>query len=197
MSLNRSSADIDDMRRIVLLAMALFVLNVFHSSAQKASVSTNLLDYACLGTFNVEASYSLSRHWSLTASVRYNPFTFYKGEQRQFQYRQQSYAVGVRAWPWHSYSGWWFAGKVRYQEYNVGGIFTRETEEGDKAGLSVCAGYSLMISRHFNVEFGLGLWSGAAWYRKYSCQSCGLTIEDGRKWFLHPDDLMISLAYVF
>lgn len=185
------------MRRIVLLAMALFVLNVFHSSAQKASVSTNLLDYACLSTFNVEASYSLSRHWSLTASVRYNPFTFYKGEQRQFQYRQQSYAVGVRAWPWHSYSGWWFAGKVRYQEYNVGGIFTRETEEGDKAGLSVCAGYSLMISRHFNVEFGLGLWSGAAWYRKYSCQSCGLTIEDGRKWFLHPDDLMISLAYVF
>jgi hypothetical protein len=185
------------MRRIVLLAMALFVLNVFHSSAQKASVSTNLLDYACLGTFNVEASYSLSRHCSITASVRYNPFTFYKGEQRQFQYRQQSYAVGVRAWPWHSYSGWWFAGKVRYQEYNVGGIFTRETEEGDKAGLSVCAGYSLMISRHFNVEFGLGLWSGAAWYRKYSCQSCGLTIEDGRKWFLHPDDLMISLAYVF
>lgn len=186
------------MRRIVLIAVAFLLLHADPSSAQKVSVSTNLLDYICLGTFNVDASYSLSQHWSIVAGARYNPFTFHKGDaERQFQYRQQSYSLGVRAWPWHTFSGWWFAGKLRYQEYNIGGILSRDTEEGDRAGIGLYAGYTYMISRHFNIEFGLGAWSGAAWYRKYSCPVCGFTIENGRKWFLHPDDFMVSLAYVF
>ncbi len=185
------------MRKTIIIA-ALFLLQTFTVSAQKASVSTNLLDYACLGTFNAEFSYSLTQHWSMTAGCRYNPFTFRKGDpDRQFQYRQQAYSLGVRAWPWHSFSGWWFAGKLKYQEYNHGGLVSRETEEGDRAGAGLYAGYTHMISRHFNLEFGLGVWSGYAWYRKYSCPMCGLTVENGRKWFLLPDELMISLAYVF
>ena len=168
------------------------------SFAQKFSLSTNILDYACLGTMNLDASYSLSRRWSIVAGARYNPFTFNEGDpDEQFQYRQQSYAVGARMWPWHSYSGWGLAGKLRYQEYNHGGLLSRETEEGDRLGIGLYAGYTHMISRHFNVEFGLGLWGGSAWYRRYTCPMCGLTVESGRKWFVLPDDLMISFAYVF
>lgn len=186
------------MRNIALTAVVFLMLHVLPSPAQNVSLSTNLLDYVCLGTLNAEASYSVSQHWSITAGARYNPFTFHKGDQeRQFQYRQQSYSLGVRAWPWHSLSGWWFAGKLRYQEYNFGGIVSREAEEGDRAGLGLYAGYTYMISRHFNIEFGIGLWGGSAWYRKYTCPLCGFTEEQGRKWFLLPDDLMISLAYVF
>jgi hypothetical protein len=94
-------------------------------------------------------------------------------------------------------SGWWFAGKARYQEYNSGGIVSREAEEGDRVGLGLYSGYTYMLSKHLNLEFGLGLWGGTSWYRRYSCSYCGLTLERGRKWFLLPDDLMISLAYVF
>lgn len=186
------------MKRIVSVAVVFMMLCVNHSSAQRVSIATNLLDYACLGTFNVEASYSLSRHWSLTAGAKYNPFTFYEGDSsRQFQYRQQSYALGVRLWPWHSLSGWWFASKLRYQEYNHGGILSRKTEEGDRVGLGFYAGYTYMLSRHLNIEFGLGLWGGASWYKRYSCPFCGLTLNHGRKCFVLPDDVMISLAYVF
>lgn len=186
------------MKKVISLAAALLLCSYNPVSAQRISLSTNLLDYVSLGTFNVEASYTLSRHWSLSASARYNPFTFHKGDpDRQFQYRQQSYALGVRLWPWHSMSGWWFAGKVRYQEYNHGGILSRESEEGDRAGLGLYSGYTYMLSRHFNLEFGLGVWGGSSWYRRYSCPYCGLTVQRGRKWFLLPDDVMISLAYVF
>lgn len=186
------------MKRNICIIMSLLLLHVLPTSAQKASVSTNLVDYMCLGTLNVEASYSMSQHWSITAGARYNPFTFHKGNpDRQFQYRHQTYSVGARAWPWHSYSGWWFAAKVQFQEYNHGGLFSQETEEGDRGGLGLSAGYAHMLSRHFNLEFGLGFWSGYAWYRKYSCPACGLTIDNGRKWFLLPDNLMISLSYVF
>ena len=186
------------MRRLFMICAACLTLISMPSYAQSVSVSTNLIDYACLGTLNIEASYSLSQHWSLTACARYNPFTFRKGEaDRQFQYRQQSYAFGARFWPWHTFSGWWLASKLRYQEYNHGGIFSRDAEEGDRGGIGLSAGYTYMISRNLNVEFGLGAWSGMSWYRRYSCPVCGLTVEKGRKWFLLPDDVMISLAYVF
>ena len=185
------------MRRFIVTAL-LAVLSSLIMSAQKLSISTNLIDYACLGTLNAEVSYTMSQHWSLTAGVKYNPFTFHKSDaDRQFQNRQQSYALGVRYWPWHSLSGWWISGRVRYQEYNRGGLISRETEEGDKVGLGLSAGYTYMISKHFNMEFGIGVWGGRAWSRRFSCPVCGLTVKDGKKWFLFPDDFMISFAYVF
>lgn len=186
------------MRRVIWIGILWLFIGVFHSGAQNVSVSTNLLDYASLATLNVEASYAVAQHWSLVAGARYNPFTFHKGDaDSQFQYRQQSYALGARFWLWHSFSGWWMSAKTRYQEYNQGGIISDVTEEGDRVGMSISAGYTYMLSRHFNLEFGLGAWGGMSWYRKYSCPVCGLTVDVGRKWFLLPDDVMISVAYVF
>ena len=185
-------------RFAIILAVAAFAISSLKSEAQTVSLSTNLLDYACLGTLNADVSYSLSRRWSVTAGVRYNPFTFRKGDpDKQFQLRQQSYSLGARLWPWHIWSGWWFAGKLRYQEYNSGGIRSLETREGDRFGAGLYAGYTYMLTSHLNIEFGLGLWSGLDVYRCYSCPVCGVTLESGKTHFILPDDIMISLAYVF
>ena len=185
------------MRLKIILAVILMFWYI-HSGGQKVSISTNTLDYVSLGTMNVDVSYAFSRHWSAVAGVRYNPFTFMKGDsQKQFQYRQQSYSVGVRLWPWHIWSGWWFASKIRYQEYNVGGIISPDTREGDRFGIGFYSGYTHMISRHFNIEFGLGLWAGWDYYTRYSCPMCGIRIEEGSGGFLLPDDVMVSLVYVF
>jgi len=166
--------------------------------AQQIGVSANLLDVAALGTLNAEVSYAVSRHWSITAGGRFNPFTYNKGDvDRQFQYRQQSYAIGARFWQWHIWSGWWFASKLRYQEYNAGGIISRETRQGDRVGLGLYAGYAHMLSDHLNIEFGIGFWGGADIYEVYDCPVCGQTLDKGSKFFLLPDDMMISLAYVF
>ena len=186
------------MRKYAIVVSVLMLTTALPSFAQKFSLSTNVLDYACLGTMNLDASYSLSRRWSVLAGVRYNPFTFNEGNpEEQFQYRQQSYSLGARVWPWHIWSGWWFAGKLRYQEYNEGGIISRKTEEGDRFGAGLYAGYTHMLSAHFNLEFGVGLWGGLASFRQYSCPVCGLTMSSGNKFFLRPDDVMISLVYVF
>lgn len=170
--------------------------NTMH--ARRFSLSTNLLDYAQLGTLNLDASYAASRHWSLITGVRYNPFTFRKGDsESQFQYRQQSYSLGARWWLWHTWSGWWFAGKTRYQEYNAGGLSERTTEEGDRVGAGLYVGYTHMLSPHFNMEFGLGFWGGMSWYSRYSCPTCGVTLEAGQEYFVRPDDFMVSIVYVF
>ena len=79
----------------------------------------------------------------------------------------------------------------------MGGLLSRETSEGDRFGAGLSAGYTYMLSRHLNVEFGIGLWGGVDVYRKYSCPSCGVTMEDGNKFFLLPDDLKVAMVYVF
>ena len=187
------------MGRILKIVLAvLMVISCRTASAQTFSVSTDLLGYARLGTMSLDASYAFSRRWSLVAGARYNPFTFHKGDpERQFQSRQQSYAVGMRVWPWHTWSGWWFAGKLRWQEYNAGGIISPETREGDRFGAGLYAGYTYMLGAHFNLEFGLGIWTGTDIYSLYSCPVCGVTLESGNTFFMLPDDMMISLVYVF
>ena len=187
------------MKRIVsLMAVLLLMSPSLNADTGRFSVSTNFLDYMSLVTVNLDASYALSRHWSVLAGARYNPFTYNKDDpQRQFQYRQRSCAVGARWWPWHNLSGWWFAGKARYQEYNIGGITSRKTEEGDRGGLGMYAGYTYMLSPHLNLEFGFGMWGGMSWYKTYSCQNCGITLNSGKAWFVRPDDIMMSLVYVF
>lgn len=182
----------------VIVAVSCLSLFSIRAEAQRFSLSTNLLDYACLGTLNVEGSFSATQHLSLTAGVKYNPFTFGKADpERQMQLRQRSVSLGARIWPWHTWSGWWFAAKARLQEYNFGGILSRETREGNRFGAGLYTGYTHMLGANFNIEFGLGLWGGLDIYDRYSCQVCGLTLDSGRKGFLLPDDLMISLVYVF
>lgn len=181
-----------------IMTVLLAILFCRTAVAQTLSVSTDLLGYARLGTMNLDASYAISRRWSLVAGVRYNPFTFHKGDpQRQFQSRQQSYSVGMRLWPWHTWSGWWFAGKGRWQEYNFGGIRSPETNEGDRYGFGLYAGYTHMLAPHINIEFGLGAWAGIDFYKTYSCQVCGITLDSGRRSFVLPDDVMVSIVYVF
>ena len=187
------------MKRVLLVtAVLLLISQSLMADSGRFAMSTNLLDYVRLGTLNVDASCAVSRHWSVLAGARYNPFTFNEGiPQRQFQYRQRSYSAGARWWMWHTWSGWWLAGKLRYQEYNVGGIVSERTEEGDRAGMGLYAGYTHMLTPHLNLEFGLGMWGGMSWYTTYSCPACGITVDGGRKWFARPDDVMASLVYVF
>ena len=53
------------------------------SGAQNVSISTDLVSYLNFATMNVEASYPISRCWSVNAGVRYNPFTFDLGEGKE------------------------------------------------------------------------------------------------------------------
>lgn len=181
-----------------LAVSAILLMCCTAAMADGFSVSTNLVGYAWLGTLNAEGSYAFDRKWSVTAGVEYNPWTFNSSDvSRQFQSRQLACSAGVRFWPWHVYSGWWIAGKMKYQEYNIGGIVSRRTEEGDRAGAGISAGYTYMLRHNLNIEFGLGLWGGVKWYREYSCPACGRTLDAGRKGFILPDNLTISISYVF
>lgn len=183
-------------RKITILIAALLLGAGL--KAQDVSVSTNIMGYLNLGTLNLETSYALAQHWSVNAGLKYNPFTFPKGNDGDvMQNRQQSYALGARFWPWHVYSGWWAAARAQYQEYNVGGVSSQETREGDRYGGGFAAGYAYMLGSHFNIEAGAGVWAGRDKYKLYACPTCGRTLESGNKNFMMLNDIILSLSYVF
>ena len=179
-----------------IFPFVLALLASFSAGAQELAVSTNFLDYANFATLNLEVDGGLTRHLSVGAAVKYNPFTFGQGENAILQ-RQQTYSAGARWWPWHIFSGWWLGAGARYQEFNTGGISSRRTSQGDRYGGTLSAGYSYMLSKHFNLDFGLGIWGGYEVYTTYECQHCGSVVDDGEKYFILPSDMIVSLTYIF
>ena len=194
------------MKKSILLAFCL--LMTARLAAQSFSLSTNLLDWANLGTANLQAGLSFSRHLTLHAGVRYNNWNFGSEDKgNEFQNRARGAALGVRYWPWNVYSSWWVGARAKVEEYNRGGLFGKPlTEEGVAAGVGVAFGYSRMLTDRWNLDFGLGFWGGRTRYTQYRCPRCGrvLPAEDGTslrdrdKWFLLPsDEIQISLTYIF
>ena len=166
------------------------------AAAQNYSVGVNVVDCADLGTMNLEASCGIARRWTVSAGVKYNPFTW-GDEARPYADRQRSLEAGARYWPWHIYSGWWMGGKLKYQEYNFGGITSPASTEGDRYGGGLSAGYTFMLNTHLNLDIGLGLWSGLDKYVVYECVRCGRVVEGGEKFFVRPNDILLSISYIF
>lgn len=184
------------MKKSKFIVAAILCLMGLECGGQDFALSTNALDYLNLGTFNAEMSYSVARHWTATAGFKYNPFIF-GDEGAEFTSRQRSFAAGARYWPWHVYSGWWFSGKMQWQEFNVGGITGRRSKEGDRMGAGAAVGFTYMLGKHLNLDFGAGFWAGYEDYTVYLCPVCGVTEEAGKKLFLLPNDVAVALSYIF
>lgn len=176
----------------------------------RLALSSNAIDWAWYITPNIEAQYAISRRWTLDATAKYNNWTF-KNEDPNRRNRQcrQEYSIGVRFWPWYTYSGWWIGANAKYQEYSrrqTQDIYRKE--EGDAFGLSLSGGYSLQIKSWLNLDFGIGFWGGPKLYKVYesdnkACPECGKRIDrlDGSEkpsnsWFILPDFASISIMFI-
>ena len=103
----------------------------------------------------------------------------------------------MRWWPWNVYSGWWLGAKGQFREYNWGGFGSRETEEGYAYGAGLSFGYTWMLHEHINLELGAGAWGGYKTYTVYSCPLCGRKVDEGSRWFVMPNEAILSLVFVF
>ena len=196
-----------NMKHLLTSLIFFFVVSAAAATAQTWAVAVNAADLAELGTLGVEGSAAVGQHWSIHASAKVNPWTFARRDTgnglfnepnpNQKQNRKQEYAIGARWWPWNVYSGWWVGGKGQYQEFNRGGFFTETSQEGDAFGAGFAGGYSLMLKEHWNLDFGLGLWTGWMKYTTYACPSCGKVVDEGQKWFILPNEAIVSLVYIF
>lgn len=194
------------MKKAVTLAVAILMMGV-SAHAQKASLSTNAVDWMYFLTPNVEGQWALSQHWSLGAEARVNAWswrtggTFEERQQRELKARQQTYSAGLKWWSWNVWSGWWTGARAQWSEYDYGGKgfmpWLPENEAGDAWGLGLDLGYSYQLSTHWDLDMSLGIWGGVKRYTAYACPYCGTVTESGRRGFLLPNEARIALLYVF
>lgn len=182
---------------IIIFALIFFISAGGEAAAQKWAAAANLGDAVDFGAFGISCSFAAGRHITVNAGARANPWIFNKGTSRQFQSRHQTYYAGVRYWYSQAYYGWWTGTGLQFQEYNRGGILAPETEEGNAYGLVLNGGYSIALCGHLNLDLGLSMWCGVTDFIGYSCPKCGRITSSGTKFFLLPDDLIVSLVWIF
>ena len=168
------------------------------ANAQRVSISTNALSWANFGTMNVESGISVSKHLTLFAGAKYNPWFFRTKSQYAFFNKQATGYVGAKYWPWHVYSGWWIGGKVQFQNLNQAGLFSEQYIKANALGAGLSVGYSFLITSHVNIDFGIGGWGGRVLnYSKYTNFYDNILVESGAKEFLFVDNVMIAVSYIF
>ncbi len=198
------------MKKVLVIILILFNVNNIYSQERvyrekihrgplipnQVTLGTNVLGWANFATINAEASFAVTKNWSLQLKGDLNPFTYNNGKDNQMQFRQAALAFGFRWWPWHANSGWYFGSSAQYGIYNFGGIIKKETYEGQAIGLNIFGGYALMLSQRFNLELGLGLQPGYTKYKKFACPQCGILLEKSKKVYLIPQ-ANAQLVYIF
>jgi len=189
----------------ILVVFLLIAAFGFSAKAQRWSISTNAVDYANFLTLNFEASYSVQQHVTVNAGIRYNPWEFETqwssqgvSEKAPIYNKQITAFAGARYWPWYTYSGWWIGGKLQFSRFATTGVWSYSLKEGEGMGLGFSAGYTWMITSHFNIEAGIGAWGGYLWdYNWWSNAHKSYCYDSNARGFFDLDDIFVSFIYVF
>lgn len=180
-----------------LTGVAALLLISFECCAQRWAISTNAVEWANLFTINGEVSVAVHRNVSLNLNARYNPWSFRTANGDILMNKTRAISFGFRAWPWVTNSGWWIAVAAQMEEYSYAVANTIKPQDGYAYGGVLGAGYSLLITPHFNIDFGLLFWGGMKRYWTYDTAVYGRVTDSGKKFFFLPDDIRISAVYVF
>lgn len=166
------------------------------TETQKFLISTNLYDWADYGTINFGFGYVLGRHFSLDLGAKYNDWQFKTNDHVGYtMHKQKTASVGVRYWPWYVFSGWWIAAKGQYSDTTTNGAIQFTSKKALGAGLST--GYTLMITKKFNIEFGAGFWGGKYLDYVLDVPSTEQSYGEIKDTFFGWNDLNISLQFLF
>lgn len=177
---------------------------VYEETHSKFDISTNLFDWADFGTVNLDFGVALSRHFSFQIGGKYNNWEFAntKGPVYLTKNQQMSGSLGFRYWPWYVFSGWWISAKAQYCDYSECGVWRQDLDEGTAVGGGLSTGYSWMLGKHFNLEFGVGFWGGRlldqnVYHCPGDCYAAGDAYMSGPRTFLAVNDINISLHWLF
>lgn len=187
-----------NIRNIIIIIAVLLVANPRTADAQKVSVSTNMLTWANMGTANVDANVSVSKHFTLFAGAKYNPWEIRTKSQVTLMNQQITGYLGAKYWPWHVYSGWWIGAKAQFQDFDQAGLWSQNLVSGKALGLGLSAGYSIMISEHINLDLGIGGWGGRVLnYVGYKDLGGIEAATKGSRNFVFLDNMIVAFAYIF
>lgn len=175
------------------------------ASGQDFAVKTNLF-YDATATINLGAEVALSPKWTLEASANYNNWIMPR-EQRWKHWLVQPEG---RYWLCNKFIGHFFGFHLLGGQYNFGNlqndirflgsdfsVLSDNRVQGWFVGAGVAYGYSWALSRHWNLEFEIGVGYAYTVYDRYPCAVCGDLLEHGDHHYFGPTKAAINLVYSF
>ncbi len=197
---------IDIMRIKTYLLLLFFALFAMGAKAQSIAVKTNLL-YDATATVNAGIEFGLAPKWTLDLSGNFNAWEISEGKKWKHWMAQPE----ARYWFCDRFSRHFVGVHALGGQYNVGGldtdfkIFGKDFSklkdsryQGLFAGAGVAYGYALILGKHWNMEFEVGVGYIYTKYDKFECAGCGKRVgTDLEKHFFGPTKGAINLVYVF
>lgn len=184
----------------------LFVFgSIFAASAQKAAVKTNLL-YDATATINFGIEIGLAPRWTLDLSGNYNPWTI-RGHkwkhwlaQPELRYwfceRFSAHFIGI-----HAMGGMYNWANIKNHVSFLGSDFSGLTHyryQGWAVGGGVAYGYDWILSKHWNLEFEVGVGYLYTRFDKFTCEKCGEQLENDKPHhYFGPTKAAINIVYTF
>ena len=165
------------------------------------ALKTNLL-YWATGTLNLSAEIGLAKKSTLDIMASYNPWNLngtYENNKKlvhfivrpEYRYwfceRFNGHFLGVHAFYW----------QYNINQYDVPLLFEKEYRyEGNAVGAGLSYGYHWAWSKHWGMEFNLGVGVAFLDYKKSDCVKCGAELGEYKKTYAGPTNIGIKLVYV-
>lgn len=174
--------------------------------AQDVAVKTNLL-YDATATINAGVEVAIAPRWTLDISGNFNGWN----QSHQRRWKHWLVQPEARYWFCDPFAGHFLGIHLHGGQYNVGGLDNSISFLGtDFSGLSdyryqgwflgagVAYGYSVILGRHWNMEFEIGIGYAYTRYDQFNCVGCGRKIkEDQDHHYFGPTKAAINLIYTF
>lgn len=161
--------------------------------AQRVALKTNTLDWLLISP-NLSLEARLSQRLTFNIGVAANPF-------KQTPYGSDYRFSNVRLNPELRY---WFNRSMARHFVGVamtGGIydiqFRSHRYKGNLFAAGITYGYALVLNRHWNVEFTLGLGLARTWGYDYRSWQSQPQEHNMARWVPYPVGTGISFSYIF
>ena len=181
---------------------ALLSLN---SEAQDLALKTNIL-YDATATVNLGIEAALSQKWTFEVGGNYNNWVMPQDRRWKHWLVQPE----GRYWFCNKFIGSFLGIHLHGGQYNFGNLknnieflgsdfspLSDNRYQGWFVGAGVAYGYSLVLSKHWNLEFELGVGYAYTVYDRYPCADCGERLEHSDHHYLGPTKAALNLVYLF
>ena len=186
-------------KRKLLLFVYLFASTLLYGQA--VGVKTNVL-MDLTKTINLGAEIGLTPNTTLDLYANYNPW-----EQNNYKmFKMLAFQPEYRYWLCESFDGHFVGVHAHGGIYQAAGIdmpfgLWKDLEDyrykGYFYGAGLSYGYQWVISKHWNVEFNVGVGYIRVRYEKYPCIECGDKVDEGYKNYFGPTKTSVSLIFLF
>lgn len=142
------------MKRLHSYIIIILLTFMFDSvSAQRIALKTNML-YHAIGVASLGAELKTSKHASISMMGTYNGLRYGGAKYKNFSIQPE-----YRHWFHRAYTGPFISANMVWGGFNIdklhiGGLYGKH-RQGHFAGVGVGAGYHLILSHRFSLEFTL------------------------------------------